>query len=72
MSFEIKYVDIHEPILYNFSRHCGRYSWEISTEEYRQNVNNELKHFNAYRDFEKNYITFQTEAHYQWFLMRWV
>ena len=68
MTYPVLWGDIPDETLDNFKRHCG-YPSSTTFEQYIKRANIELKPFNGY--WENDYYIFESEAHYQWFLLRW-
>ena len=70
MNYPVFWRDIPEKTLDNFRLYCG-YDFNnggMKFSDYERVANVELKWFHAYR--KSNEYVFESEAHYQWFLMR--
>lgn len=69
MTYPVHWRNIPEKTLENFRLHCGfEFGGSMTFYNYTLVANVELKQFDGY--WEDNQYVFGSEAHYNWFLLR--
>ena len=67
--FSIDRVDIPRGVLISFWEYCGDYDSRISMKRFVENKRAVLEEYHG--SVDNGVYTFDTEEHYQWFLLRW-
>lgn len=71
MSFTILFDDIPDNVARNYLKECGRGDIYLTTGEYLKRREDILREFKVSRSVVNGTYTFESEAHYTWFVLRY-